>query len=320
MLTRVKPGWAMPESMVTPAHLLTSRRGFLTGAAAAVAVTAAGRGRMSQALAAEPSADIYPFPRNDTYKVARTLTDKEKVTTYNNFYEFGSHKRIHKAAQKLNIDDWTVEIDGLVEEDVEISFDDLIKRMPLEERVYRLRCVEAWAATVPWSGFPLKALVDFARPLGDATFVRFESFSNRWIAPGQRQGWFPWPYSEGLTIAEATNELAFVATGLYGEPLLKQNGAPIRLAIPWKYGFKSIKSITRITFTDEQPETFWNEINDELYGFWANVNPDVPFPDWSQAEEELIGFDEKVPTRIYNGYGDYVAHLYDGMDPEKIFF
>ena len=173
---------------------------------------------------------------------------------------------------------------------------------------------------VPWSGFPLKALVDFAQPLSGATHIRFETFMNRYKAPGQRQSWFPWPYTEGLTMAEATNELAFIATGLYGKPLKNQNGAPIRLVVPWKYGFKSIKSIVRISFTDSQPETFWNTINDELYGFWANVNPDVPFPDWSQETEKLLGTGKRIPTRLYNGYGEFVSHLYDGMDYDKIYF
>lgn len=174
--------------------------------------------------------------------------------------------------------------------------------------------------TVPWSGFPLAALVALARPLSDASFVRFESFLDPDVAAGQRQDWFPWPYTEGLTMAEATNELAFVATGLYGRPLEKQNGAPLRLVVPWKYGFKSIKSIVRITFVRSQPATFWNTINRRLYGFWANVNPDVPFPDWSQEEERLLGGEETVPTRLYNGYGEFVSHLYAGMESRRIFF
>lgn len=312
MIVLRRRGWEPRESAATPETFVLSRRALLAGAAAAALAPAA--------RAAAPGAALYPFPRNDRYTVQRPLSAESDVTTYNNFYEFASVKNIWKAAQRLRTGDWTVTIDGLVEQEVEIGFEDLLARMPREERLYRHRCVEAWAMTVPWSGFALPALLDFARPLSRAAFVRFESFHDPDIAPGQRQGWFPWPYTEGLTMAEAANELAFVATGLYGKPLEKQNGAPLRLVVPWKYGFKSIKSIRRITFTDERPATFWNTINDRLYGFWANVNPNVPFPDWSQKEERLLGGEETVPTRLYNGYGAYVAHLYAGMSPRRIFF
>jgi sulfoxide reductase catalytic subunit YedY len=191
--------------------------------------------------------------------------------------------------------------------------------MQLEERIYRLRCVEAWAMTVPWTGFPMAELVKLAQPTSDARYVRMETFQDKAVAPGQRQFWYPWPYVEGLTLAEATNELAFLVTGLYGKPLPKQNGAPLRLAVPWKYGFKSIKSIVRFTFTDERPVNFWQELQASEYGFWANVNPEVPHPRWSQATERLVGSDERVPTRLFNGYGEDVAHLYDGMDGERLF-
>ncbi len=308
-------GWELRESTVTPESAVLSRRALLAGAAALSVAGFAGPARP-----AAPGAALYPFPRNERYGVRRPLSAEIDVTRYNNFYEFASVKNIWKAAQRLNTDDWTVTIDGLVETPMEIGFEDLLGRMPREERIYRHRCVEAWAMTVPWGGFALSALVDLARPLSTAAFVRFETFEDPAIAAGQRQSWFPWPYTEGLTMAEATNELAFVATGLYGKPLEKQNGAPIRLVVPWKYGFKSIKSIRRVTFTDSRPATFWNTINHRLYGFWANVNPNVPFPDWSQKEERLLGGEEKVRTRIYNGYGDYVSHLYAGMDRREIFF
>jgi sulfoxide reductase catalytic subunit YedY len=223
------------------------------------------------------------------------------------------------AAQALRLRPWAVTIDGMVEEELTLDAEELIRRMPVEERVYRLRCVEAWAMTVPWSGFPLKALVDLARPLGSARYLVMTTFEDSSMAPGQRQFWYPWPYVEGLTMAEATNDLAFIATGIYGEPMPRQNGAPLRLAVPWKYGFKSIKSIVRFTFTDTRPVSFWEEIAGNEYGFWANVNPEVPHPRWSQATEKLIGTDEVVPTRLFNGYGEFVAGIYDGLDGERLF-
>ena len=191
--------------------------------------------------------------------------------------------------------------------------------MPLEERLYRHRCVEAWAIAVPWSGFPLAALVDLARPLGSARYPQMTTFENPDVAPGQRQGWYPWPYVEGLTLAEATNELAFIATGLYGKPVPRQNGAPLRLAVPWKYGFKSIKSIVRFTFAGARPQTFWETVQPAEYGFWANVNPAVPHLRWSQASERLLGTDERVPTQLFNGYAGFVAHLYQGMQSERLY-
>jgi sulfoxide reductase catalytic subunit YedY len=263
--------------------------------------------------------ELYPTSRNERFTVDRELTSQELATTYNNFYEFGSHKNISMAAQALRLRPWAVTIDGMVEEELTLDAEELIRRMPVEERVYRLRCVEAWAMTVPWSGFPLKALVDLARPLGSARYLVMTTFEDSSMAPGQRQFWYPWPYVEGLTMAEATNDLAFIATGIYGEPMPRQNGAPLRLAVPWKYGFKSIKSIVRFTFTDTRPVSFWEEIAGNEYGFWANVNPEVPHPRWSQATEKLIGTDEVVPTRLFNGYGEFVAGIYDGLDGERLF-
>jgi sulfoxide reductase catalytic subunit YedY len=212
-----------------------------------------------------------------------------------------------------------VALDGMVEKEQTLDIDDLIRRMPLEERVYRHRCVEAWSMAVPWSGFPLRALVDLARPLGGAKYLRMETFLDPDTAAGQKQFWYPWPYVEGLTMAEATNELAFIATGLYGKPIAKQDGAPLRLAVPWKYGFKSIKSIVRCTFTDERPKSFWEEIQGTEYGFWANVNPEVPHPRWSQAMETPLGSPMKVPTVLFNGYAEFVADLYQGLENEPLF-
>ena len=320
MLIKRRRGWELPETAATPEGLFHRRRQLLKGIAAGPILLATGGAVLRPAFGA--SDDLYPVERNPKYELDERLpelTPEKLATTYNNFYEFGSHKRIHEAAQALRIEPWQVRIDGLVERERTLDFDDLVRRMPLEERVYRHRCVEAWSMAVPWSGFPLSALVDFAAPLGDAKYLRMETFEDSGVAPGQRQFWYPWPYVEGLTMAEASNELAFIATGLYGKPIPKQNGAPLRLAVPWKYGFKSIKSIVRFTFTDERPLSFWEEIQANEYGFWANVNPDVPHPRWSQAMEEPLGAGEKVPTVIYNGYGDYVAGLYEGMSGERLF-
>jgi sulfoxide reductase catalytic subunit YedY len=173
--------------------------------------------------------------------------------------------------------------------------------------------------SVPWSGFPLKALIDFVQPLGSAKYVRMETFLDAKVAPGQKQFWYPWPYVEGLTMEEATNDLAFIVTGAYGKPLPKQNGAPLRLATPWKYGFKSVKSIVKFTFTDGRPETFWERLGPTEYGFWANVNPAVPHPRWSQASERVLGTNEQRPTLIWNGYGEFVAAMYDGLKGERLF-
>ena len=330
MAIRKKPDWALPDSAATPENKFNDRRRLLkamaVGSIILAAPTVARWGEPSVAppppvapeLAAEQAA-LYPVARNPRYIIERPLTDEEYATTYNNFYEFGSHKRIWRAAQALPISPWQVTIDGMVEKPITIDAHDLIKRMPLEERLYRHRCFEAWAMTVPWSGFPLSALVAFARPLSAAGYLRMETFNNPDVAGGQKQAWYPWPYVEGLTLAEATNELAFIATGIYGLPMPKQNGAPLRLAVPWKYGFKSVKSIVRFHFTDKRPSTFWERLAPSEYGFWANVNPAVPHPRWSQASEKILGTDERVPTRIYNGYGEFVAGLYDGMAHEKLF-
>ncbi len=241
------------------------------------------------------------------------------ATTYNNFYEFGSHKKISQAAQALKIRPWTVRVDGMVETEMEIDIDDLVRRMPMEDRLYRHRCVEAWSMRVPYTGFPLKALVEMARPNAGARYLEMETAADKSAMPGLKQFWYPWPYIEGLTIGEATNELAFVAIGLYGKPLPKQNGAPLRLAVPWKYGFKHVKSIVRFTFTDKRPVSFWEEIQGREYGFWANVNPEVHHPRWSQATERDIGTSERIPTLLYNGYGEFVADLYKDLGGEKLF-
>jgi sulfoxide reductase catalytic subunit YedY len=266
----------------------------------------------------DPTRDLYPAKRNEAFTLDRPITDEAVNTAYNNFYEFGSAKTIAKAAQALKVRPWTVKIDGMVEKPQEIGIDDLIRKMPLEERLYRHRCVEAWSMAIPWSGFPLAKLVALARPLSSAKYLRMETFLDPSTASGQRQTWYPWPYVEGLTMAEATNELAFLVTGAYGKPVTKQMGAPLRLAVPWKYGFKSIKSITRFSFTDQRPKSFWEALQASEYGFWANVNPEMPHPRWSQATEELIGRNgERRPTILFNGYGDYVAQLYKDVPKDE---
>jgi len=271
------------------------------------------------ATADEGPASLDPAPRNARYQIDGPLTDERLATTYNNFYEFGSHKGISDAAQALRIRPWTVRIDGLVEREMTVDIDALLRSMPLEERVYRHRCVEAWSMTVPWSGFPMSALLDLALPLAAARYVEMHTFSGPEVAPGQRQAWYPWPYVEGLTIEEAANELTFLATGIYGKPLPKQNGAPLRLTVPWKYGFKSIKSIVGLRFTDVRPRTFWDRVQPREYGFWANVNPNVPHARWSQSTERVLGTNARIPTRLFNGYAEFVQHLYDELASERLF-
>ncbi|MDA1323783.1 MAG: protein-methionine-sulfoxide reductase catalytic subunit MsrP, partial [Proteobacteria bacterium] len=253
-------------------------------------------------------------------RLDRDMTLEKDATTYNNFYEFGSHKEISKAAQALKVSPWTVTFDGMVEQKQTVDIDSLLKKMPLEERLYRHRCVEAWSMAVPWSGFAMAELVKFAKPLKGAKYIAMETFKDPDMAPGQKQFWYPWPYIEALTIEEATNDLALIGTGLYGKPMPKQNGAPLRLVTPWKYGFKSIKSIVKFTFTDKRPKSFWERIQPAEYGFWANVNPEVDHPRWSQATERVLGKgDARVPTLLYNGYGEYVADLYKNIKGEQLF-
>ncbi len=317
MQIRIPKGWELPDRLATPEDVFLNRRAFLAASGSIAAIGALPGAAFAAAQDADPTADLYPAKRNAKYKISRQLTPESVASKYNNFYEFGSHKKIHEAAQALPIRPWEVAIDGDVEKPFKISIDDLVRKMTLEERLYRLRCVEAWSMTVPWSGFPMKDLVDLAKPLAKAKYVRMETFKNPEIARGQRASWYPWPYVEGLTIEEATNELAFMVTGAYGKPMAKQFGAPLRLAVPWKYGFKHIKSIVRFTFTEERPKSFWEIVQGREYGFWANVNPEVDHARWSQATERVLGTTIRVPTLKYNGYGEFVAQLYSGMEDER---
>ena len=314
-------GWEIPDRFATPEQFVFTRRAFVAAGVSALTLSPLGVSaqRISDvAKLPDPSADLYPATRNEKYVLDRAITDEKVNGNYNNFYEFGTSKSIAAAAQALPIRPWTVKIDGMVEKAMEVGIDDLIRKLTLEERTYRHRCVEAWGMAIAWTGFPFAKLVEFARPLGAAQYVRMETFMDPKVAPGQRQPWYPWPYVEGVTMAEATNELAFLATGAYGHPLARQHGAPLRLALPWKYGFKSIKSIVRFSFTDKRPKGLWEALQPAEYGFWANVNPQVPHPRWSQATEEIIVTGECRPTLLFNGYGQYVAGLYKGMENERL--
>ena len=296
-------GWEIPESRVTPESAMMNRRGLL---AAAGALSIAGA---LPALAA-------PNPK---YVPGRDLTDEKYATTYNNYYEFNDSKSVSQQAQALKQRPWTIKLEGMLKDPRTIDIDDLMKMVAIEDRVYRHRCVEAWAMTVPWTGFPLSQLLKVAEPLGSAKYVVFETVADKKAMPGLNSPFYPWPYQEGLAMDEAANDLAFMVTGMYGKPVPPQNGGPLRIALPWKYGFKSAKSIVKITFSDKKPMTFWEGIQSSEYGFWANVNPAVSHPRWSQARERLLGSNEMVPTQIYNGYGEFVAGLYEGRKSEKLF-
>ena len=306
----------MPQHMATDEALFLSRREWLKAAGLAGIGIAAGTAGLSAMMGRASAAPITGFPatRNDSYVIDRALTAEQEATTYTNFYEFGSSKTIWRKAQKLETDPWMVTIDGMVEEELKIDAAELITKLgSQEERLYRHRCVEAWAMAVPWTGVPFSKLVALARPTSGAKYIRMETFYDPSVAPGQKQSWYPWPYVEGITIEEGMNELALLGTGMYGKGLEKQNGAPLRCVLPWKYGFKGIKSIVKFTFTDQQPVSFWEQLAKNEYGFWANVNPEVAHPRWSQATERMLGSDDRVPTLLYNGYEEQVAGLYAGM-------
>ncbi len=302
-----------------PSTIFLNRRAFMAGSAALTATGLGLRGATAAGEPVDPSTALYPARRNPAYTITGDVTPEAVNTNYNNFYEYGTSKHVADAAQMLKVRPWTVKFTGMVEKPREVAIDDLLKAMPLEERLYRHRCVEAWAMQVPWTGFPVKKLVEFAKPLGSAKYIVMKTFKDPKMAPGQRSFILSWPYIEGLTMEEANNDLAFMVTGAYGKPLPKVMGAPLRLAVPWKYGFKSVKSIVEISFSDKQPDTTWAALAPDEYGFWANVNPDVPHPRWSQATEEVIGTDDRRPTVIYNGYGAEVASLYSGMKTDKLF-
>ncbi len=304
-----------PPSEITPEHVYLSRRDFLkaAGIAAATAWLAACTPR---GLASPPTAGTAAGPHDEFGDPA---TPYEVVTSYNNYYEFSTDKQaVAERARDFPTDPWTIEITGLVHQPLTLGLEDLLRRFPQEERVYRLRCVEGWSAVIPWQGVPLAALLKAAQPKAEARFVRFVAVHDPEHMPGQRNyQTFPWPYTEGLRLDEALHDLTFMATGLYGKPLPVQSGAPLRLVVPWKYGFKSIKAVVRIELVAEQPATLWNTVAPQEYGFYANVNPQVDHPRWSQATERRLGERGRRPTLMFNGYEEQVAHLYAGMDLEK---
>jgi sulfoxide reductase catalytic subunit YedY len=297
-------GWEAGERLVTSEQVVLNRRSVLAGATAMTILPP---------LAARADVAVNP-----AFQAGRAVTDEKYATTYNNYYEFSESKNLWRDAQALKQRPWTVKLDGLLAKPRTIDIDDLLKQVSLEERIYRHRCVEAWAMTVPWTGFPLSQLLKIAEPLSGAKYVVFETTQDK-VMGGLNAPFYPWPYLEGVTIDEAANDLAFISTGLYGKPLPPQNGGPIRVTLPWKYGFKSAKAIVKVSFVEKRPSTFWEAIGPSEYGFWANVNPAVAHPRWSQASERLLGSDERVPTQIFNGYAEQVAGLYTDRKNEKLF-
>ena len=320
MHIRKTRSWELPDSAVTPEADYLRRRDFLRTVGLGLAATALLPSGVRAATAGFPDS-LNPAFKLDGVK----LTPYDLVTSYNNFYEWGLAKEEPKelANKGWKTEPWTIEIGGLCNKPRKDDVNDLVKILGgVEQRNYRHRCVEAWSMVVPWDGFPLARLIALAEPKSEAKYVQFTTFFDPAVCPGQRSRSFPWPYTEGLTLAEANHELAFLATGIYGKPLLNQNGAPIRLVAPWKYGFKGAKSLARIDFASEQPKTLWNQMAPDEYGFYANVNPEVDHPRWSQKTERIIGggfFSGKQPTLKFNGYEKEVAALYTGMDLRKNF-
>lgn len=315
MLIRVKRASDAAEHEVTPEGLYLSRRLFLAGGAAA----AVGLAAASEAHAAAELRALGPL-RNSALSATEERTPYEAIASYNNFYEFGLDKEEPaEKAHRLKTQPWSLKVDGEVMRPQTFDVDNLIAKMPLEERIYRLRCVEAWSMVVPWVGFPLSALLSRVEPTGKAKYVAFETLHDPKQMPGQNKDVLEWPYREGLRLDEAMHPLAILAVGLYGRVLPNQNGAPIRLIVPWKYGFKSIKSIVRIHLTERQPRTAWNVAAPNEYGFYANVNPTVDHPRWSQAKERRIGDFFRRDTLMFNGYGEEVAQLYRGMNLKRYF-
>ncbi|MGB5592511.1 MAG: protein-methionine-sulfoxide reductase catalytic subunit MsrP [Crocosphaera sp.] len=324
-LIRIPPDWEISENQITPDAVYFNRRRFLKGiigtGIAASLIPLTGCQQSASKTALESSLNLPEIPGSKTSpqfnRVERPITEEILAGQYNNFYEFGGTKNIWLKAQKLPTENWKVEVTGLVKNPQTYDIDDLKKKFSLEERIYRFRCVEAWSMVLPWVGFPMKALMQAVEPTSEAKFVLFSSFYDPEITtgPGFHVGSLPWPYQEGLRIEEMANDLAFFAVGIYGHDLPKQHGAPLRMVIPWKYGFKGAKSIVKIEFLKEQPATYWNTIDPNEYDFEANVNPNKPHPRWSQATEKFIskgpGLSWEIKETLpYNGYGKYVANLY----------
>jgi sulfoxide reductase catalytic subunit YedY len=311
-----RPDWALPDSDATPEAVFLSRRQWLAGVAASGAVGLAG-----PALAQSPQSGFAALKTTPgPFRTDEKLTPWDAVTGYNNFYEFGLDKTDPaRLAGRLRTRPWAVRIEGLVKQPRTLDVSALIQGIGLEERVYRLRCVEAWSMVIPWVGFPLATLIRRLEPLGSAKFVQFETLADRAQMPGLSQPVLDWPYVEGLRMDEAMHPLTILGVGLYGRVMPNQNGAPMRLVVPWKYGFKSIKSIVAIRFTERQPRTSWNESAPQEYGFFANVNPTVDHPRWSQARERRIGEFLRRDTLMFNGYAEQVAALYKGLDLRRFY-
>ncbi|MCF6277870.1 MAG: protein-methionine-sulfoxide reductase catalytic subunit MsrP [Anaerolineales bacterium] len=309
------------SSEITPKSVYLSRRDFLKtmGIVSAGAALLAACG-VPQDDAPAPSATSGLPVGEEATVPADDLTPHDDIINYNNYYEFTTDKqRVASLAQGFKSSPWTVEVGGLVNNPKTYGMEDLLSQFTQKERIYRLRCVEAWSMVIPWTGFTLASLLQEVEPTSDAKYVRFETINDPEQMPGMKNGLYPWPYQEGLRLDEAMNDLTLLATGLYGEQLPGQNGAPIRLVVPWKYGFKSIKSIVKIELTAEQPATMWNTIAPNEYGFYANVNPEISHPRWSQSSERRIGELKRRPTLLFNGYAEEVAHLYEGMDLAKFY-
>ncbi|HAD31161.1 MULTISPECIES: protein-methionine-sulfoxide reductase catalytic subunit MsrP [unclassified Methylophaga] len=318
MWIRKKHSWDIPESEVTDYQVYLNRRQFINGAAGLAAASA-----MPLSFAAKaPTGEAFTDLQQSDFSTEEKTTTYESITTYNNFYEFGTDKE-SPSALAADFPDrsepWMITVDGECDKPGKYDYSELIKTQTLEERIYRLRCVEGWSMVIPWVGFPLAEILKQAQPNSKAKFVEFTTLYDPEQMPGQRRRVLNWPYREGLRMDEAMHPLTLLAVGLYGREMPGQNGAPIRLVVPWKYGFKSIKSIVRIRFVEEMPLTAWVQANAGEYGFYSNVNPDVNHPRWSQRRERRIGEFLKRETLMFNGYGDEVAELYSGMDLKRYF-
>ena len=318
MWIRKKHSWDIPESEVTDYQVYLNRRQFINGAAGLAAASA-----MPLSFAAKaPTGEAFTDLQQSDFSTEEKTTTYESITTYNNFYEFGTDKE-PPSALAADFPDrsepWMITVDGECDKPGKYDYSELIKTQTLEERIYRLRCVEGWSMVIPWVGFPLAEILKQAQPNSKAKFVEFTTLYDPEQMPGQRRRVLNWPYREGLRMDEAMHPLTLLAVGLYGREMPGQNGAPIRLVVPWKYGFKSIKSIVRIRFVEEMPLTAWVQANAGEYGFYSNVNPDVNHPRWSQRRERRIGEFLKRETLMFNGYGDEVAELYSGMDLKRYF-
>ena len=308
------------SSEITPESVYVDRRRFIAMAGMAAAGLAGAGALTSAAACTRDDRPTVKISGGDVATQQDKLNTYEQITTYNNYYEFGTDKEDpSENATKFRTRPWTVKVDGLVKNPGDYAFEDLVKPFKVEDRIYRLRCVEAWSMVIPWQGIPLKDMIARFEPLPGAKFVQFTTLLAPDQMPGQRRPILPWPYVEGLRMDEATNPLTLMVTGLYGKPLPNQNGAPIRLVAPWKYGFKGIKAIVRMSFVERQPMNTWQIANPDEYGFYANVNPTVDHPRWTQASERRIGEFRRRPTLMFNGYADQVAHMYAGMDLRKNF-